>query len=443
MSILRFIQEVVVCAEMLTLFSLRLAMTICAVCLRGSYHILQLLDHTSLVALWPSLYSSCTKILMAPKTLQGMHEIARMVREFFTTTEISAALSLPALTDALRAIHVAQGKARPAGEKVPMSSCARAQDVERFVRYACASYGHVPLKFLGLLPMGSAPTDDSAFVLLSGCHDIVLSHWRDALFAPGYVLAFDHANCTLVLTIRGSLFPVDFLTDLLCEAMPCELLGIKGTAHNGMLQAASTLSAELFPIVTNLIAQRKYASYSLLLVGHSLGAGVVAILAAMWLSSPLLAAERARVRVVGFGTPACVSRAIAAALVPHMTTWVIGTDMVPRFSLASARRLRDEALELWRVRRVGHDAAQPGPAVPGVPASGDLDLCTAGCVLWVEHDANGIAECVVVEQPDVAFCDLLLSTDMFSVHVPQSYYLRLGCVGKSHVPMPSRLGCDL
>lgn len=428
MSALGFIQEVVVCAEMLTLFSLRLALTITVVALRGSYHVLQLFDHTSLVALWPSLYSSCTKILLNAETLCGMHQIAQMVCDF--VSEIWGVLSLPALTDAMRAIHLAQRGAQPAGEKVAMSSCPRALGADRLVRYACACYGHVPLKFLGLLPMGCAPTDDAAFALLSGCHDIVLSKWGNALFAPGYVLAFDHAHRTLVLSIRGSLFPVDVMTDLLCEAVPCELLGIKGTAHNGMFRAATALSGELLPIVTNLIAQRKYAAYSLLLVGHSLGAGVVAILAAMWLSSTLVAAEPDRLRAVGFGTPACLSRAISAALVPYMTTWVIGTDMVPRFSLASARRLRDAALARWKVR---HDTVQLDALAATVYSPHDLDLCTAGYVLWLaaEHGLSlGVAaECTVVARPDVAFCDLLLSPDMFSIHVPQSYYLRLGGSG--------------
>ena len=82
-----------------------------------------------------------------------------------------------------------------------------------------------------------------------------------------------------------------------------------------------------------MLRSEKYSNYTLVLTGHSLGAGVAAILSAMWLTSPTLPLWDGgrRLRCYGYGTPCVFSPNIARALHEHMTTVVLEDDMIVRW----------------------------------------------------------------------------------------------------------------
>lgn len=124
----------------------------------------------------------------------------------------------------------------------------------------------------------------------------------------------------IVLGIRGSLSLRDILTDLcassenfIVEDEPSEIgsLGnsdagtampppplMVGRAHKGMVDAARSVARMTGRTIADELAA--HPDYTLVIVGHSLGGGVAAVLTAMWSRR-----FRGRLRSIGYGNP-CV-----------------------------------------------------------------------------------------------------------------------------------------
>ncbi len=308
------------------------------------------------------------------------------------------------------------------------------------------------LKFLGVVPYGSVASDTQAFAYcaqLRSTDAVVLSDFTGDLYLPGYVVCIDEAAKSIVVSVRGSIQPHDFLSDLVCEPVEVQLMGVRGHAHAGMLKSARELDRRLRAAVLGLLLRPEHDDFRLVLTGHSLGAGAATLLAALWLSEPdsePMARLCSRLRVVGYGTPMVVSLDIAAELVSHVTTVVMGNDMVPRFSLASFQRLRDRALELWGADdelRVVLDAdwwreaparrrAQANQAVGMAPPARTAplpDLAAPGRLVWVDDHSleRDIRDIDVLVSPTQFGNDMTLCQDMFAAHLPQ-HYAALGSV---------------
>jgi len=106
-----------------------------------------------------------------------------------------------------------------------------------------------------------------------------------------------------------------------------------GRAHGGMLRAARRLQHELLGDGGEIdAALRAHPGYALVLTGHSLGAGVTSLLAALLGPQLRLAGEEAPRRVVcyAFAPPAVLSVELAR-LATHVTSVVESSDVVPRF----------------------------------------------------------------------------------------------------------------
>lgn len=109
----------------------------------------------------------------------------------------------------------------------------------------------------------------------------------------------------------------------------------QGNVHRGMLKCARFMlqTRGLRSMLALLPSE-----YKIRLVGHSLGAGIVALMTA------LLKADAAfttyDIRAHAFGTPACVSQELSLKLQPFVTTVIHREDMVPRLSFSNLMRLR-------------------------------------------------------------------------------------------------------
>eukprot|EP00929_Paragymnodinium_shiwhaense_P010007 TRINITY_DN11448_c0_g1_i2.p1 TRINITY_DN11448_c0_g1~~TRINITY_DN11448_c0_g1_i2.p1 ORF type:complete len:368 (+),score=34.04 TRINITY_DN11448_c0_g1_i2:409-1512(+) len=346
---------------------------------------------------------------------------------------------LPALRQSLNAVaHLESLVYTPPAGTLFKEGDAGYEDVYRFVGFALGTHGHAGLKFLGAIHYGTARSDLEAAAQCAGVPktDILLAEWRGELHHPGYFLAIDHQSKSLVLALRGSLFPQDGVTDLTCMPREFSFQGQKGHAHSGMLTAAERLSEELAPTVVSLLESQQYLGFRLIVTGHSLGAGVAGLLSCLWLDeeSPL-GRHREVFRCVAYGMPAVLSPELAAMMNSQVTSVVCGRDVVPCLSLRSCTRLRDAVLQLWRTPGEAErllaftdedNAAETLETLMNVSNSptNDILLSQPGRVIWAPPEED--AQLLVVRNPVQAFQDLPLSGTVFQPHLPQNYAWRLG-----------------
>ena len=200
---------------------------------------------------------------------------------------------------------------------------------------------------------------------LMGCNEIALlkqagidrNQLKYATFKQGfekspYAITVDDAWKSVVITSRGTLSLDDavadlairpVLLDILAERYDCE--NARGEfCHNGCMQIADYIYQDLMSdqgILKNLLVgeNAECSGYTLRIVGHSLGAGVAAVLATF------LRPRYPSLRCLAFSPPGCVfSRRLANECKDYVTSYVLGDDVVPRLGLASMENLRHELL---------------------------------------------------------------------------------------------------
>lgn len=142
------------------------------------------------------------------------------------------------------------------------------------------------------------------------------------------------------------------------------------------------------------------APWQVVVVGHSLGAGVATLVGLA------LSGRYPGVKVHAYSPPGgLVSPALASALEGTATSFVLGKDMIPRLSLASARRMQHQILlelrgarvskarllaSLWGAGCAGvtHHAvacccSSPDPGAAAGCCDPDADAAAFGCPSWV------------------------------------------------------------
>ena len=189
--------------------------------------------------------------------------------------------------------------------------------------------------------------------------DIVSADWCTLAFSPASYVAVDHGAETVVVAIRGTVSGGDLLTDACSTSVP--FLG--GWAHAGMVASAWQVIRTQMAPASRALSQ--HPGYSLLVTGHSMGAGVAACLAMLIRSGDgdvLAAAEEgltrarekdgvteeaaaaalgaiAQTRCYCFAAPSVCSLDLSLAAREHTTSVVAGKDVIPRLCYASVRRL--------------------------------------------------------------------------------------------------------
>ena len=208
-----------------------------------------------------------------------------------------------------------------------------------------------------------------------GVEDIVAADWVTLPFSPASYVAVDRGGETVVLAIRGTVSTGDLLTDAVSTSTP--FLG--GWAHSGMVMSAYQVCKTQLPAAAAALVENP--GYAFLVTGHSMGAGVAAILAMLVhsgdadvlaaaekaareaearrretashegddLSSPKKetgssAADRAMAAVRDvkchcFAAPSVCSLDLSMSARAHTVSVVAGKDVIPRLCYAAVRRL--------------------------------------------------------------------------------------------------------
>ncbi|CAI5942270.1 unnamed protein product [Closterium sp. NIES-64] len=170
-----------------------------------------------------------------------------------------------------------------------------------------------------------------------------------AVHRPAHFVAVSEERRCVVVGVRGTSHPADVLTDLCSHAAAFA----DGHAHAGMLEAAKWVAQSQGQLIAQLLSQNP--GYSLVTVGHSLGAGTAALLAmllrhppslpalSLSLSPHLLPAPALSPFCWAFACPCIVSQDLAETAF-FIRTVVLQDDIVPRMSTAALSDLRTEIL---------------------------------------------------------------------------------------------------
>ena len=169
--------------------------------------------------------------------------------------------------------------------------------------------------------------------------DLLLEHFTDDAadggHCPKFLLFVDHQTSSLVLAIRGTFSLKDAVLDAVAEEAPF----LQGWAHQGILSGARLILSKVRRVMTEVLALPEYSNYSLVVTGHSLGAGTAELITMELISSNLLGGRE--VRCVALAPPPVFrsDQALPAKICSAIQIYVNNYDLVPRLSLASVSRL--------------------------------------------------------------------------------------------------------
>ena len=280
--------------------------------------------------------------------------------------------------------------------------------------------------------------------------DILSACWSPGPFQPCVYVGLDRAQGWVVLAVRGTLSGHDTLTDACAEPVPF----LSGHAHAGMAAAAWQVVRLHLPAAAAALAA--HPGTELMVVGHSMGGGVAALVAELCASddadvvsaaargaatgapddpaaaAAACAAVRAA-RAVAIACPCVASLPLAAAMQPRVASLIAGKDIVPRLSVAAVQRLSLRLASAWRpVRKTERAAAvvegEEEPCDPSLWRRGAVELrnlrapellCPAGRCIHLRRLSSRRPQ--AQQRSPAAFTDIRLSVRMLTDHVPSVY----------------------
>eukprot|EP00934_Nitzschia_sp_Nitz4_P008060 Nitzschia sp. Nitz4//scaffold54_size114964//70057//72567//NITZ4_003857-RA/size114964-augustus-gene-0.20-mRNA-1//-1//CDS//3329554369//8050//frame0 len=179
--------------------------------------------------------------------------------------------------------------------------------------------------------------------------DIVFASFKQSVEAVPYLVALDHEWKSIVIAIRGTLSMESIVADLTLRPIELSALGeehgFDGTAkycHNGVLKSSLWIYNDIVrrKVLQGLL-EGEYHSYSIRVVGHSLGAGCAAMV------SLLLRPKYPGLSCLAFSSPGSVfSENLADECSAWVTSFVVDNDIVPRLNVQSLEDLRDNVLRM-------------------------------------------------------------------------------------------------
>jgi len=163
----------------------------------------------------------------------------------------------------------------------------------------------------------------------------------------------DHDRPSVIVTCRGTLSLEDLVTD--ASARPVRFgdhaphstnttqQEEDALVHSGMLAVAIELfGMVLSPVVEAIKSFDNEDPPQLFVTGHSLGAGVAALLTVLFRRNGGLEA-----RCFAFSPPgALVGPCLARAMQPYCYSFIVGDDLVPRLGLKQLYELRDNVIRV-------------------------------------------------------------------------------------------------
>ena len=334
----------------------------------------------------------------------------------------------------------------------------------RYMRFASSAYGAVYMRFLKIindLPFSAnRDIDTEAICEHTGIfkEDVITVKLTGLkITCPCHFIAVDRATKSIVVTVRGTANLADVITDLVCESV--SFLG--GFAHDGIKRGAERLFEETIGIVCTLLD--KYPTYSLVVTGHSLGAGTSILLTMLYIAfqrgnldqmrqefpnklGQCVLRKNAEIKCYAFAPPPVFSstKIFQGDSSEAIEVFVNNRDIVPRLSLATFNDMlhvlqRVDTLKLGMKERLkaalsDHDhpilislinmikSAVEDTAFGDILASNDdhfVRLHIPGKIHWMQRKPNKSYR--VLQKGSDFFKRMLLVDGFFADHLPDQY----------------------
>ena len=204
--------------------------------------------------------------------------------------------------------------------------------LQRYRDFACFAYDY---------------TDDDALskALEDKGYSLIGAKYKPELMpsgSPAFFLAANNTDRELMLCIRGTYSAEDVFTDLFANGAS---FGEEGTAHTGMLRASEYCAKRFSTLFQNFVSDS--SQNSIVLLGHSLGAGVAALLCLKLMDQGI---DSSRLRCYAYEPPACMAENLAKKLSSVTLSLVHNDDIVPRLAVTPFLNLLKDLSEFdWRV----------------------------------------------------------------------------------------------
>ncbi|GAX19394.1 sn1-specific diacylglycerol lipase [Fistulifera solaris] len=242
--------------------------------------------------------------------------------------------------------------------------------------------------------------------------DLVYAQLRSGFRDNPYCIILDHAWKTVVVSIRGTFSLEDCVTDVLIQPESLEKLGVDfgfnghgQFCHGGVMNCVRNIYRDLerHHLLERLLLgpNAAYPDYSLRIVGHSLGAATGTLL------SYMLRNKYPNLRCLNYSPVGCAfTWDLATGCSEWCDSFFVDSDIVPRLSLESMDKLRDDMLEgIGRLKVPKIHVARRAVGHYGLLACGDF------CYRFFsdEHALQDTAELLHEPEnvPDSAFQDQL------------------------------------
>lgn len=178
--------------------------------------------------------------------------------------------------------------------------------------------------------------------LASHNYEIIYVSYKVNVHVVPFLVAADHSKQTIVVALRGSMSLSDMITDLngQTDKLPIENCPDDWLCHRGITRAAchvrtKLLKEHILDRAFNCRPDLGSKDYTLILCGHSLGAGAAAILGI------LLRPQYPTLKAYLYAPPGGILSLPAVEYTKQFATGIfLGHDCVPRLGIAQLERLR-------------------------------------------------------------------------------------------------------
>lgn len=225
--------------------------------------------------------------------------------------------------------------------------------------YAFTNPGSTCWGFLmgcGYMP-GCKMSSVVAFHRMSGIppEDIRKRNARATPFHPIWWLFLDRSSMAVVVSIRGTFDPNDLITDLVAT----QKVHRGYILHQGMLESAFNVYQAILEELRHLpeLDSLRSGALRLVVVGHSLGGSVAALVSWMLREESDRSDERFNAVAFTYGAPPLGDENLAKRMESFVANVIHNKDVMPCLSISMAKHVRDCVLRetqpaAWRLERL-------------------------------------------------------------------------------------------